>query len=180
MDAATALSIAAILISAISAGITLFSYIRDKSKIIAWSEVVYDKSKDLNNPPPCFYLKIVNIGRRPIVLTSIEKRGKNGRWSNPLAEPELEKPINAALKENNLKDIFSTKNTSKVLQEAEFFEISYDIDNFRFEVFSFNDDELVEAENFLIMDILGKKYPVKNAKKNIAAMLAHKTDVEHA
>lgn len=176
MDAATSLSIAAILISAISAGITVFSYIRDKSKIIAWSEVVYDKSKSLDNPPPCFYLKIVNIGRRPIVLTSIEKRGRNGGWSNSLAEPELGKPIDEVLKESKLKDVFSTKNTSKVLQEAEFFEVSYDIEDFLFEVFSFDDDKLIEATDFFIMDILGKKYPVKNAKQNIAAMLAHKSD----
>lgn len=176
MDAAASLSIAAILISAISAGITVFSYIRDKSKIIAWSEVLYDKSKSLDNPPPCFYLKIVNIGRRPIVLTSIEKRGRNGRWSNPLAEPKLEKPIDAVLKERKLRDVFSTKNTSKVLQEAEFFEISYDVEDFPFEVFSFDDGEITEATDFFILDILGKKYPVKNAKKNIAAMLAHKAD----
>ncbi|WP_312975699.1 hypothetical protein [Stutzerimonas nitrititolerans] len=173
MDAATSLSIAAVFISAISAGITLFGYIRDKSKIIAWSEVVYDKSKSLDNPPPCFYLKIVNIGRRPIVLTDIEKIGKNGRWRNPLAEPELDKPIDTVLKEKKIKDIFSTKNTSKVLQEAEFFEASYDLEDFRFEVFSFDDDKLVEATNFFIMDILGKKYPVRNAKKNISVMLAH-------
>ncbi len=176
MDIATTLSIVAVVISAISAGITAVSYIRDKPKIIAWSEVVYDNSKDPENPPPLFYLKIVNAGRRPIVLTEIEKKGPNGCWRNQLAEPQLDKPINKALRENKIQDIFSTKNTSKVLREADFFEVSYDINEFRFEIYSFNNDQLIEANNLFVLDIFGKRYPVKYAKVNIVKMLTHKVN----
>jgi len=72
-------------------------------------------------PEPIFYIKLVNTGRRPIVLVEIEKKNRNQSWRNPLGLPKVDAE-GMAYDSNKLREAFSTKHTSVILKEAEYFE----------------------------------------------------------
>jgi hypothetical protein len=172
------ISIIAVFISAISAAVTIFNIYRDRAKVISWSEIVYDMSQDPDDPPPVLYIKIVNTGLRPIILISIKKIAKNSSWGNALRYPDYDQlNVNAsdAIRDpETRRSVFSIKNTSVVLKESEYFEVSYGIDDFQHEVRSFFNDELHEATSMQIEDVLGTKIKIKDIKKNIEAMYQYK------
>jgi hypothetical protein len=174
MDAANVTSIIALTISAFSAALTVFSHLRDRPRIIAWSEVVYDRSKDPENPPPCFYLKIVNAGRRPIIITSIEKKSKETSWTNGIVEADLGREIFTHITEEDWKKMCSTEHSSKVLKESEFFEAAYEGDDFLAQICDFSGDKFSKADRLFVIDIFGRSYPVRNSKKHITQMLGSK------
>ena len=172
------ISIIAVSISAISAAFTIFNIYRDRARVISWSEVVYDMSQDPDDPPPVLYIKIVNTGRRPIILTSVKKVAKNSTWGTPLRYPDykqLDITVSDAIKDpETRRSVFSIKNTSVVLKESEYFEVSYGIDDFQHEVRNIFNDEFHEADNMYIENIVGSKIKIKDIKKNIQAMYEYK------
>ena len=168
MEITLSIAIIAVIISAVSAIFTYVNLNRDQPNLIAWSEVIYDLNADIENPPPCFYIRLVNTGKRPIVLSAIEKIARNGSWRNPVGEPDysgaLEKLV---IDHKRRREALLYKHTAVILKEAEFLEFYYDCYDFEVETTQLMDDDLFQAYDMAVIDILDKRYQIKDIKKNI-------------
>ncbi|MBB3183749.1 hypothetical protein FHR95_001303 [Halomonas fontilapidosi] len=118
--------------------------------------------------PPFITLKVLNQGRRPVVITNLIKVVEGKEYSEVIAEPE---GVGEMVTINNLEDplsyfadLFSMENTSKILKEAEYFE--------RFVVERGEVQDLVVEvssgdyrfpEKLLVQDIRGRKYKVRKS-----------------
>lgn len=169
MEVTIAISLVALIFSAVSIGFAIYSIIRDKGRLQVWSEIYYDSSKDLGNPPPCLKIRIVNAGRRPVVLTSLVKKSSTLIWSSPIVSPNLLTNEKGYLERLPSMQDFSAQNTCLVLQENHVFEFVIE-DGSPFDLIASIDDKVHCAEKLYVEDVLKKKYYVKWSKENIKKM----------
>ena len=144
------ISLAALLISVASIGTSYHLYYKDRGRIRA--QAILNHGEPGTGLPPVLEIHVVNIGRRPILLTWIliefEHTGRRGSQFGPS---------------------FPFK-----LDEGEPFELKISPT----EPFLF-DDELNYAINILIQDSLGATYPVKDARKLLLEyQRIHKLDID--
>ncbi|NAW33869.1 hypothetical protein [Halomonas alimentaria] len=117
---------------------------------------------------PFIALKVLNQGRRPVVITNLIKVVEGREYSEIISEPESQGEI---ISINDLEDplsyfadLFSMENTSKILKEAEYFE-KFVVENGAVQdlVVELDSGEYRLPEKLLVQDIKGRKYKVRNS-----------------
>lgn len=160
----------AICLSILSLFVSVYRIYRDRSKLFAFCEVVYDSSKDLENPPPVLKIYAVNRGLRPITLTDFgfQVSKKSATWT-PLKPEPIETDEEGYLLSfpQNL-----SHNVGIKMEDGDIYEVRINHDDYEYLYSSSHDFK--EAEKYFFKDILGKRYFVKGSKKGIRAVLKHK------
>ncbi|MCG8337938.1 MAG: hypothetical protein MJE63_25840 [Proteobacteria bacterium] len=137
------LSISAITISVFSLLLSFYVALRDRPNIKTESKVYkHSKTGEYHH----FHLKVVNAGRRPVILTELECIYSEKKISG-LYIGDDEKGIK--------------------LEEGEFYEYKFSkIDQIMI-YDPMNNGDIYSLENIKIIDSSNKKHTVKSAKKNI-------------
>lgn len=175
MNITNSISIIALFISLISLSFTIFSFLRDRSKIDAWSELYYTFSNDPNDcykTVPNLKIRIANSGRRPIVITSLIKvSSDSGFLTEFIISPKINLSSGNDGTLSNLPKIedFSVQNTSVVLNEGQAFElfIRHNDGIQELTIVNHKDGEYYDVEKLYIEDVLKNKIYIKNSKENI-------------
>ncbi|WP_313054317.1 hypothetical protein [Pseudomonas lopnurensis] len=165
------LSIFAAIVSGLSLAISFYNVRRDRAQVLARSEIFYDESRGLE-PGPSMRVRIVNSGRRPIIMTQFVIVSEQGNWFSPLrglGSRELQEIITEG---RPLMEIFVAQNTSIRMSEGDIFEMVIHHDDNRI-LYNFFEDEEREARDLQIEDVLGRRYRIQDAKKNIAKLKAY-------
>ena len=173
---ATVISVIALFFSAISLGFTIYNILRDRGKINVWSEIYFDSSKSFENPPPALKIRIVNSGRRPIIIVKIVKKSEKSEWSTSIVNPSLPKDENGFLLEAPTPKDFLAQNTCLVLREGEVHEWIIDYEEHLSNLIHLHDDEVHFASKLYIEDVLKKRYYVKDSLQNIKRLCEHKEE----
>ncbi|EIU1411949.1 hypothetical protein FA362_25950 [Pseudomonas aeruginosa] len=159
-------SFSAAIISGLSLAVSIYSTHQDRARIHTRSEIFYDATRGLE-PAPSMRVIIVNAGRRPIIMTRFVIISEQGNWFTPLRElgaHELQEVVTEA---RLLIEKFVAQNTSIRLSEGDIFELIIHHDDDRI-LYSFFEDSQREAKDIQIEDVLGRRYWIKDAKKNIS------------
>ena len=159
----------AIIISVISLFVSMYRIYRDRSKLYAYSNISYDHSKSLDNPPPVLSIYAVNIGTRPITLTDfgLYVSRKKFSWSPLKPEPIKTNSNGAIIKfPSNLAHNIGIK-----MEDGDIYEIRIYHDDYR-ELYDTNLE--AEANKYFFKDVLGNKYFIKGSKKGIKILLNYK------
>jgi hypothetical protein len=168
-------AVVALLLSASSLAVSILTYRRDRSKVRAWSMIVWRE----NGPEPStpvMQVRIMNVGRRPIALMHLVKKAGRDTWSRTLMRPQLNaKDAFEAIRElerTSLAHIAAIK-----LAEGEVFEIAFrpeDCDEF----IAVHLERPAYANTLLIEDVVGSRYPVQNSAEHLKEMIAAWKPVE--
>jgi len=166
-------SIFAAIISGLSLVISFYSVRRDRAQVHARSEVFYDKTRTLE-PEPRMRVRIINAGRRPIIITQFVIISDQGNWFTSLRVLEGSELQEAIIEGRPLIEKFVAQNTSIRLSEGEVFEIIIHHDDDRI-LYDFFEDDQREAQDLQVEDVLGRRYRVKDAKKSFSKLKAYKS-----
>lgn len=174
MDISNIIAISALLISLITLIFTIFNFLRDRSKVRVWSELYYtpaSNSTDLDKLVPNLKIRIVNAGRRPIVISALIQVSLNFEYrSTSIIPPNLPHDgLGTLLNIPSIED-FSVQNTSLVLDEGKAFEIFIRYDDWMHYLINEDYDRngyYEEVEKLYIEDVFKNKFYVKNSKENI-------------
>jgi hypothetical protein len=168
-------AVVALLLSASSLAVSVLTYRRDRSKVRAWSKILWHE----NGPEPStpvMQVRIMNVGRRPIALMHLVKKAGRNAWSRTLMRPQLNAKdtfeVIQELERTSLAHIAAIK-----LAEGEVFEHAFrpeDCDEF----IASHLERPTYADILLIEDVAGKRYPVQNSAEHLKEMLAAWKPVE--
>jgi hypothetical protein len=168
------ISCTALIISIISLTFTIYNILRDRGKVTAWAEIFYDSSKDPDKPPPALRVRVVNSGRRPIVILHIVKEAKTGTWFSSIVDPVLPIDENGnLLRPPKVKD-FVAQNSCLTLREGEVFEIIINYDEHLGELVNFDGENVHFTKKLYIEDVLKNRYYVKKSFENIKILSGFK------
>ncbi|MCE8027025.1 MULTISPECIES: hypothetical protein [Halomonadaceae] len=164
-------AVIAIIMSLVSLGMSLYNFYNDRARVNAWLEVQFHSFSPKQKGLPFVYLKILNQGRRPVIVS---------QWVLSIGEVELSSaivdPWEISEGEVNLNELenphsffasaYSSNRTSKKLNEAEFFE-RFIVESGKVEemLIETRDGDYVYPERMFIEDVKGGRYPVRNLKK---------------
>lgn len=166
----------ALVFSSVSLAISIYNFWKDRARLRAWSEIKFHGFSPDQEGLPFVYLKMLNQGRRPVVVSKWVLVGAGCESACVIVDPpSLEGEV------TNINDLddphdffassFSTNATSKKLNEAEFFEkfivVSGQIEDVFLETLQ---GDYVYPDAILVEDVAGKRYPVKNVKKVVAEL----------
>ena len=84
-----AVSLMAFAVSVASLAISLFGYSRDRSKLRAWSTIVW-QSNGPEPQTPIMHIRVANIGRRPVMVLNLVKRSGRSKWWRGIQQPGLD------------------------------------------------------------------------------------------
>jgi hypothetical protein len=160
----------AICLSLLSLFVSVYRIYRDRSKLFAFCEVVYDNTKNPENPPPVLKIYAVNRGVRPITLTDFgfQVSKKSVTWTPLKPEPiETDEEGYFLSFPQNLFHNIGIK-----MEDGDIYEVRGGHEDYD-SLYSSNHD-FKEAEKYFFKDILGNRYYVKGSKKGIHRILKHK------
>ncbi|WP_267749827.1 hypothetical protein [Vibrio cholerae] len=158
----------ALLVSAISLAVSVHSIYRDRSKIRVLSKVYYDRSLDLDNPPPFLAIYVVNTGKRPLFISNIvgyANWNQSNLWSL--------KDDSISFDENGFPSVFKSGLVHEAglrLNDGDIYE--YRVRHDEHEKL-YSSDSFMPFKKYYLTDVLGKKYPVKGSKKGIRELLKY-------
>ncbi|HVZ44599.1 MAG TPA: hypothetical protein VHA82_12385 [Ramlibacter sp.] len=141
MTRAEFIAVIALLVSALAFGLSFYVAFRDRAKIVARSK--FWPASEYG--PAGMRISITNAGRRPIVLRMIVTVGEAGNWSGTYLG---DYKTGLRLGEHELHE--ETWGKSDLVIGPE------------------HDEIAVDAQ---VEDSLGRRYPVKDAKKNMLTLL---------
>ncbi|MBA4681508.1 MAG: hypothetical protein H2075_01860 [Pseudomonas sp.] len=165
------LSIFAAVVSGLSLAISFYNVRRDRAQVLARSEIFYDGSRSLE-PGPGMKVRIINSGRRPIIITQFVIISEQGNWFAPLRGLGGRELQEAIAEGRPLIEKLIAQNTSIRLSEGDIFEMVIHHDDDRI-LYSFFEDDQREAKDLQIEDVLGRRYRVQDAKKNLSKLKAY-------
>ena len=178
VDVSIVIASLALLVAVLSFVVSVFTYVRDRSRVAAWSEVIsyidplIDPLTEQQKRYPVLHVSVMNVGRRPRQVRSLVMRSGKCTWSTSLKELEASTNPNEDLQgfvdeinRNRVAHISSVR-----LNEGEIFERTFQVQECtRF--MNFQEDPFVEAEDLYIQDVQGKRYKVRESRKNLKQML---------
>jgi hypothetical protein len=173
MISTVVISSIALVVSTINLVFTIYNIFRDRGKVTAWAEISYDTSKDPDNPPPALRVRVVNSGRRPIVILYIVKEAKTRIWFSSIVDPVLPIDENGKLLRFPKNKDFVAQNSCLTLREGEVFEWIIDYEEHLGELI-FDDGNFHFAKKLYIEDVLKNRYYVKKSFENIKILSTHK------
>lgn len=176
MDVSLWLSIVASILSAGSFGFTAYSILRDRGRVLAVSEIFQDNSRSLK-PGPSMLIRVVNSGRRPVSLARLVRKCSQGEWSSFLTTPPLKTDDKGVLIEVPRTEEFVAQNTAVRLLEGDVFELIIHHDDFS-ELYGFFDEEIRTATDLYFEDVLGRRYRVRKAAKNLKILYSYEKSGE--
>ncbi len=150
MTTELAISITAIILAILSFGLSLYVVLRDRSNLITESQAYQHQE---SGEYYCLYFKVVNSGRRPIVLTMIEGVYEENHTCGEFIDHE-----NKGIK----------------LEEGEFYEHRFGKYDGIMVCDPLEQSEFFNIIDLRIVDSAGNKYGIKNAKENIRKITASK------
>lgn len=169
-DTGILIALLALLVSCVSMGVSLYNVVRDRAWIKAHSSIFHDYSRG-TEPGPSLRIRVVNAGRRPVMLTYLVRSGRQGEWSESLCPVRLheigEDDLAGLIEKSKLTQYFALR-----LAEGEVFEKIVHRDDYNYELCDFIEDELREAEKLYVEDVQGRRYFVKGSRKNIARLIS--------
>jgi hypothetical protein len=169
IETPVAISLLAFAVSIASLTVSLFSYLRDRSKLRVWSNIVWQFNGS-EPETPVMHVFIANTGRRPVVILNFVKRAGRRKWWRTIQRPMLDVDvINSIEQIQELKKKSLAQHAAIKLGEGEIFELTFHSDNLQ-EFIATHDDDPIEATNIQIEDVTGKLYSVKDAKKNLVSL----------
>lgn len=164
-------SILALVVSVSSLILAALAYRRDRSNVRAWSNIVWQQmGPEPNETSPMMHVRIVNLGRRPVLVLDLVM--KNGRltWRRSLKEPDFGKKVIGV---SDVVEMFHNKSAAHEvavkLNEGEAFELVFrEEDKYDFILTSV--DPIVFAEQLFIEDVSGARSPVESSKGHLRVM----------
>lgn len=169
-DQTTLLALFALLVSVGSLTLSAVSLLRDRSRVVAWSKIMWHQGGTFESPRevPVLHVFAMNDGRRPVSLLNLVKRNGKQLWWSGLQEPELsDRSLTDAhafieeLQRNSVAHLSSIR-----LEEGEIFEKvlkTKDCPSF----ISLHGEKPQEASHLYVEDVRGKLYAVRDAKKHL-------------
>ena len=135
-------SVLALFLSVISLGFSIYVNLRDRANIKTTSQF-YPASE---SGPAAVHFSVVNAGRRPIILRMRGGVDKSGGWIGTFLGKDQS---GLRLGEHERLDHTMKKQ----------------------DIFEQTPDDLMTLADLWVEDTLGRRYPIKDAKKNLAALL---------
>ncbi|WP_162982299.1 hypothetical protein [Pseudomonas aeruginosa] len=105
----------------------------------------------------------------PIIMTRFVIISEQGNWFTPLRGPGVHELQEVVTEGRSLTEKLVAQNTSIRLSEGDIFELNIHHDDDRI-LYSFFEDSQREAKDIQIEDVLGRRYWIKDAKKNISKL----------
>ena len=161
-------SIFAAVVSGLSLVISFYNVRRDRAQVLARSDIIYDGSHSLD-PSPSMRVRIINSGRRPIIITQFVIISEQGNWFAPLRGLGGRELLEAIAEGRPLIEKLAAQNTSIRLSEVDIFEMLIHHDDDRI-LYNFFEDDQREAQDLQIEDVLGRRYKIQDAKKNLSKL----------
>lgn len=165
-----AIALMAFAVSVASLAISLFGYLRDRSKLRAWSTLVWQH----NGPEPetpLMHIRIANIGRRSVLVLNLVKRAGKSRWWRPIQQPDFEGEVICMVEKiQELKKKSLAHHVAVKLGEGEILELVFSPENCSEFIATYEDPPVV-ATHLEIEDVSGRVYSVKDSEKNLVALL---------
>ena len=136
------ISIFALLISGVSLGFSIYFNFRDRANIKTTSDF-YPASE---SGPASVHFTVVNAGRRPIILRMRGGVDKNGGWIGTFLGKDQ-----SGLRLGEHERLDHTMGKQSLFEQTP--------------------DDLMTLADLWVEDTLGRRYPIKDAKKNLALLL---------
>ncbi len=160
----------ALSISLLSLIVNFYRIYRDRSKIVAWSKIIYHQNHQTSNlrEEPVLHLYAINIGLRPIILTDVCSINKKHETQCRYLNTESINTNNISnLTEviSKLEDNLLAHKSNIRLEDGDVYEIK--IKHTDYHDYLLANKEYSLADKMFFRDILGKKYKIKNSKKCI-------------
>lgn len=166
------ISVIALSVSVCSFVIVLLAYRRDRTNVHAWSTISWWADRS-DTGMPIMYVRIVNVGRRPVSMLNLVKVSPDATWSRSLWRAESggkPKVVDVETAVDYMQRRSVAHSAAITLGEGAVYELMFRPDD----VDEFIDDHEYEvrvAISLLIEDVTGKRYPVKNSVKNLQQLL---------
>ena len=141
---------AALLISILSLILSLYAVSKDRSRLKTESHAYRSQQ---TGEFSSMYIKAVNSGRRPVIITLVQGVYEGSHQSNVYTDYE---------------------NKGIILNEGEFFEYRFGKYDGIMECDPEEQGDFFNLEDLFLVDSTGKKYHVKDAKKNIQLIKSSK------
>ncbi|TBU76191.1 hypothetical protein [Phytopseudomonas daroniae] len=169
-DTGIFIALLALLVSCVSMGVSLYNVVRDRARIKAYSSIYYDHSRSLE-PDPSLRIRVVNVGRRPVMLAYLVKSSREGEWASTL------RPIQPPEESGGQLGVWIDKamlaqHSALRLAEGEVFEMLIHREDYGFHLCNCSGDSVLEAEKLYVEDVQGRRYFVKGSRKNIARLIS--------
>jgi len=170
LETAIVISTLALLVAAASFAVALLNYLRDRSKLQASSTIMWENQAG-PSPTPAMFIRITNLGRRPVMILNLVKHAGKEKWWRTLQTPQLD----GELTQERLQEFQSKLLAHRVavkLAEGETLELVFrptDEDCAEF-IFT-HGAEALQAEELYVEDVSGKTYAVAGSQKGLATLL---------
>ncbi len=125
----------------------------------------------MDSEVPTLLVRVTNIGRRPIQVLNLVKRGKTQTWSSPLRLPDMTvRGIDPISQLEEIHEKMLAHNIAIKLNEGETLDLSFTLED-RSRFFWVQDDPPTEAQELFIEDVAGNRHPIKGSKQNLRVLL---------
>jgi hypothetical protein len=152
-------------VSVSSLTISILSFARDRSRIRAWSEILWQRVGEEEIPQMRVYIS--NSGRRSIHILNLVKISGKSKWWRSINSPEVEGGLITSIEQiEEIKEKWLAHNVSVKLGEGEIIELSFKPSDSH-EFWSLHEESPMLATKLYIEDVLKRKYPVRGASKCI-------------
>lgn len=164
----------ALVLSVAGLGLSILNYLRDRSKIEVWSDVLYHRKGDTpDSLTPMLRIRVANLGRRPAVILNLVKESGTQRWSQPLKEPNFpeDKSLNIAEVTKLLENHSLAQNSAIRLMEGDVVDFCFwPEDCPRFIATHVDDEEMPHADKLFVEDCAGDLHKVRDSDKNLKTL----------
>lgn len=165
-----AISLLAFAVSVASLTISLFAYLRDRSKLRVWSTIGWQ----FNGPEPqtpVMHIRIANVGRRAVLVLNLVKSAGKSKWWRSIQQPDFgRKVISTAEQIQELKEKWLAHHVAVKLGEGEILELSFQPEDCH-EFIGTHKAPPIWATSLQIEDVSGRLYSVRDSAKNLAILV---------
>ncbi|EOK5766258.1 hypothetical protein ACM6VD_004106 [Vibrio vulnificus] len=164
------ISMLALIVAGLSFLVSVYGIMKDNSRLKTVAKITYNHSASLDNPPPQMQVVLVNQGKRPITIThfGFSVSRKEHIWQSLVTPKPLvnEDGVAVSFPQGLAQDIGIKLNDGDVYEAV--------IEHHDFELLYSSAHDYKEAKSFFFMDVLGKRYKVKNSEKLVGALRSYK------
>lgn len=154
-------------LSLVSITLSIASFTRDRAKLIARSEVRWSaEGPDGDFTHPTMIVRLVNLGRRPIVLVDFEAKSNTRSWTWRISDSDgFEQKADLPLEHRHL-----AQHAAVRLAEGEVAEVIFQRSDAT--AFIWHHEEPVEyATRLFVVGCSGHRYQVKGSDKTLKTLL---------
>jgi hypothetical protein len=161
----------ALFISACSFAVAVFSYRRDRARVRAWSTIVWIEAAP-GVKIPNMYLRIANVGRRPVLMLNLVKRSGRTTWRQTLTDPVEHEPDGSPfLHPDELQRRSVAHRAALRLGEGEVFELIFRPEDCPSLVLT-NEGSFAKASQLFVEEVAGTLHCVRDAGRNLPQLFA--------